>query len=132
MNIDNIKRKILKLDTRKRIKFIVLYGSVAHGTSNKLSDIDIAVFYHGTDRERFRFRVKATGELPDKVDLQIFQDLPLYVRKEVLKGKVLYNKDFQFTFNEYMKVIKDFNYFEKYLNHYYEALEEKAHENIAS
>lgn len=31
-----------------------------------------------------------------------------------------------------MKVIKDFNYFEKYLDHYYEALEEKAHESLAN
>jgi uncharacterized protein YutE (UPF0331/DUF86 family) len=46
-------------------------------------------------------------ELPDEYDVQIFQQLPLYVRKEVLKGKPLYVRDNEIydiayrTINEY-------------------------------
>ncbi len=31
--------------------------------------------------------------LNDIFDVQIFQDLPLYIRKDVLNGKLLYMKD---------------------------------------
>lgn len=102
----NIKKKLIALDKEKRIQFIILFGSVADGRDNSLSDVDIAVFYKGTPRERFEFRMKVLGALPGKCDVQIFQDLPISVKKEVIKGKVLYSRDFQFIFDEYIKVIR--------------------------
>lgn len=125
MEIKKIKPTLLKLDNKNKIKFIVLFGSVAQGTSNQLSDIDAAVFYQGNAEERFKFRVQAAGELPDKVDVQIFQDLPLMVKKEVLAGKPLYYTDFQFIFDEFMKVIKEYNTFEKYYKEYLSSLREE-------
>ncbi len=122
MDITKIKQKLLALDSKKAIQFIVLFGSVAQGKNNQLSDIDIAVYYQGNKKERFAFRMKALGEFSDIIDLQIFQDLPLYVQKEVLKGKVMYYKDYNFTFTEFMRVIKDFGHFEKYLKDYYHAV----------
>ena len=67
--------------------------------------------------------MKALGEFSDKIDLQIFQDLPLYIQKEVLKGKVIYYKDYLFTFDEFMRIIKEYDHFEKYLQEYYNAVE---------
>jgi predicted nucleotidyltransferase len=118
MDLKTIISKLLKIDASKRIKFIILFGSTSTGMDNPLSDIDIAVYYEGTPRERFRFRVKALGELPDKIDLHIFQDLPLVVKKEVISGKMLYSQSFEFIFEEAMKVIKEFDSFEKYYNEY--------------
>lgn len=122
MNIENIKDRLLKLDTQKKIQFIVFFGSRAEGRENRFSDTDIAVYYKGTARERFKFRIKALGEFPEKIDAQIFQDLPLPVQKEVLKGKVIFYRNFQFTFDAFMKVIKEFDRFERQLNIYYDTL----------
>ena len=119
MDIGKITQKIVALG-KKKVRFIVLFGSYASGKQTPLSDIDIAVYYDGNKEERFKFRIKASGSLPDKVDLHVFQDLPVLIQKEVLSGKILYYKDYQFTFNEYMKVIKEFNLFEKYYNEYYQ------------
>ncbi len=118
MNPKKIKEIILKLDKKKAVKFMILFGSTAKKMNNPLSDIDIAVFYDGDTNERFKFRIKASGNLPDKVDLQIFQDLPTVVQNEILTGKLIYYDNFQFMFDEYMKVIREFNYFEKYYNEY--------------
>ena len=118
MDLNTIVSKLLKIDASKRIKFIILFGSTSKGTNDSLSDIDIAVYYEGTSRERFRFRAKALGNLPHKVDLHIFQDLPIIVKKEVISGKVLYSPSFELTFDEAMKVIKEFDSFEKYYNEY--------------
>ena len=125
MNIEKIKQKILDLDKKKRIKFIVLFGSYAAGKQTPFSDIDIAVYYDENKEERFRFRLHAWGELPDNIDLQVFQDSPLPVKKEILSGKVLYYEDYQFTFDQFMAVIKEFSSFEKYYLEYLSQLEKE-------
>lgn len=130
-NLKKIKEKLLKLDKQKldnhkKIKFIFLYGSKARARDTPLSDIDIAVYYEGSGKERFQFRMKALGELPNKVDLQIFQDLPLTIKKEVISGKVLYYQDYQFLFDQCIGVIKEFNSFEKYYNEYLNELKKES------
>ena len=111
-------KKILALDAKKAIRFIILFGSAAKKKNNPLSDVDIAVYYQGNKSERFKFRVKASGELSTKIDLHIFQDLPVAVQKEVLSGKSLYYDNYSFMFEQYLAVIKEFNTFEKYYNQY--------------
>ena len=125
MGIEKIKQKLLDLDKKKRIKFMILFGSYAAGKQTPLSDIDIAVYYDGNKEERFRFRLHALGELPKNIDLQIFQDLPLPVKKEILSGKVLYSEDYQFTFDQFIAVIKEFSSFEKYYLEYLSQLEKE-------
>ncbi|MBI3032626.1 nucleotidyltransferase domain-containing protein [Candidatus Woesearchaeota archaeon] len=108
---EQIKKKLLELDTKRRIKFIVLFGSVASRKNNPLSDIDIAVYYEGTSNQRFDFRIKACGNLPDYVDAQIFQDLPLYIQVEVLKGKILYLKSKKMLLDVALKTIQEYEDF---------------------
>lgn len=102
--------KIKKLGGKK-IKFIIIYGSTAKGNQTSLSDIDLAVYYEGTKEERFRFRMKILGIISDKFDIQTFQDLPLYVQREVLKGKILYYDDIRFLYEKIRKTSIDFDEF---------------------
>ena len=119
MDIESIKDKILEKDAKKKVKFIMLFGSAISGTNNSLSDIDVAIYYDGDDKERFQFQLQiARG----KLDVKIFQDLPLTVKNEVLKGKLLYYDDYDFMYDRCMEVIKEFRYFEKYYNEYLEVL----------
>ncbi len=121
--VQKITQTILKLDRKKKIKFVILFGSRAKGRETPLSDIDIAVYYEGNEKERFQFRVTALGNLSNKVDLHVFQDLPLTVKKEVIAGKVLFYRNYQFLFDEALKVVREYEFFEKYLKEYYAALE---------
>ena len=116
--------RIRKLDEKGKVQFITLYGSLVESREGKLSDIDIAIYYDADARERFSFRVRAQGRLGDKFDIQIFQDLPTYVKKEVVSGgKVLFYKDYDFLFNVYLGTLREYADFEKYLNTYYSYLE---------
>ncbi len=104
----------------EKIKFIMLYGSAAKGESTSLSDIDLAVYYHGDKKERFDFRIKILGRVSDKFDIQIFQDLPLYIQNEILStGKVIYYRDYKEIFNIFMKTIREFEDFKPRLQLYY-------------
>jgi predicted nucleotidyltransferase len=102
-----------------RIAFIALYGSVTKNRDTPLSDIDLAVFYEGNKEERFKFRMSVLGRTGDEFDVQIYQDLPLYIQKEVISyGKLLYYKEYDVVFDIYINVIKNFDDFKRHLNLY--------------
>lgn len=113
----------IKAIGRDKVRFVVLYGSAAKGKLTKLSDVDIAVFYIGDKSERFEFRKKILGRVSDEFDIQIFQDLPLYIQKDILStGEVIYSVDYRETFEIFMKVIRGFEDFKPRLEVYYSGL----------
>ncbi|MBU0760062.1 MAG: nucleotidyltransferase domain-containing protein [Nanoarchaeota archaeon] len=99
-----------------RVKFVILFGSQAEGRARKDSDYDLAVYYEGDKDERFKFRLSVSEN--ERFDIHTFQDLPLYVRKEVLKGKVLYAEDLRFVYDVAYETIKAFEDFKKYYYDY--------------
>ena len=116
MNIASIVSELKRLG-KNRIKFILHFGSSAHGKSTPLSDIDVGSYYEGNADERFRFRIQASG-LFNNVDIHIFQDVPLTVQREMLQGKIAYVRDEDYIYNEGIRVMKEFSRFEKYYNEY--------------
>lgn len=110
--------RIRRLDREDKVQFIVLYGSLAEGRRGKLSDIDLAIGHEGNKKERFNFRLKTLGELEDKFDVQIFQDLPLYIKVEVLKGKVLYARDMKLLNEIALETIREFELFKPHFLDY--------------
>jgi len=90
---EKFMQTIRRLPGFQKVRFIVFHGSAAEGRALPDSDIDICIYYEGTPEEQWTYRKNLLKELPDKYDIQIFQQLPLYVRKEVLKGRPIYVKD---------------------------------------
>lgn len=125
INMEEVKRKleifleiVKSMEEFPRIDFIIFYGSLAQGKGNKSSDIDICVSFRGKKEDMSRFRLKLLTELcDDSYDIQIFQQLPLYVQIEVLKGKVLYVRDKKFLSDIALKTIREFDFFKP---HYYD------------
>ena len=108
---------------KEKIKFIILYGSVVECNQTPLSDIDLAVYYEGSKEERFKFRMEILGNVNDKFDIQTFQDLPLYIRKEIIShGEILYQKNYSEIFDIFIKTIKSFGDFKPRLDIYYSGL----------
>lgn len=93
------------------VEFVIFYGSRAQRTQTEASDLDICVYYKGKEEEMSRFRLKLLSRLPSYCDVQIFQQLPLYVRKEVLRGRVIYARDRRFLHDVALKTIRDFESF---------------------
>ncbi len=108
----------------EKIRFIILYGSAAEGTTREGSDIDLCLDIDADiDYERSKFRLRVLSELPDVFDVQIFAQLPLYVKKEVLKGKVIFCRDEEHLYEIAISTIKEFDDF-KY--RYYDYIGERA------
>ena len=111
-------KKLKALKGFHKVKFVILFGSQTTGKANKMSDYDFAVYFEGDKKERFKFLIKLNSSLSDKFDVKIFQDLPLYVRKEVLKGKIIYTKDRSFVYDVAYQTIEEFEDFKKYYYDY--------------
>jgi len=96
-----------------KLRFIYLYGSSADGKTTERSDIDLALHYNITDkRELYNLLYVISGSFPDKYDIHMFQLLPLYIRIEVFKGKLLYTNDKGFVYDIAWETIKEYNDFE--------------------
>lgn len=91
--IEKAVAAILNDESASQIRAILLFGSVADRSFHKMSDIDICVVFRESPslREATEFRVRVLGQLPEKADIQVFNILPMKIKKEIAKNhKVLY------------------------------------------
>ena len=109
--IQNAVQKIQEL-TENKLEWVILYGSYSTGEQREDSDIDLCVYMEAGKDERFRVRINIQGSLGDRFDVQMFQDLPVYVRMEILKGKVIFCRDMSQLNDIVYSTIMDYNLFE--------------------
>jgi len=109
--IDRAVQKIITSGGDK-VRFIILYGSACEGRMKEDSDIDISVYYDDADASEFRLKV-LSDLFDDVYDIKIFQQLPLPIRMQILKGKVLYEDDTAFMYDKAYETIKEFESFKR-------------------
>jgi|SRR3989344_3540816 len=118
---------IEKAKKDKNIIAVALYGSSLHG---KGRDIDICLFldkkYPNLSMSKKRLKFLSHFNY----DIQIFQQLPIYIRKRILKGKILYAKDENKLYEIAYDTIKEFNYFEKHYKTYLEHVKNGQRKNL--
>lgn len=105
---------ILNDSLKDNIKAIFLFGSFADNSFTKRSDIDICVVFKKklSLKETTEFRVRVCGELPKKVDVQVFSILPQKIKKDIARNhKVLYKDNDYDNINFSIKYLKDDDYF---------------------
>ncbi|MCK4730332.1 MAG: nucleotidyltransferase domain-containing protein [Candidatus Aenigmarchaeota archaeon] len=114
---EGIINKLKSLEYFDNLLFIYVFGSQISGNPRKDSDIDICLFYEIEDKKKLhKLELKVKGSFPEKYDLQFFQSLPLYVKKSIFKGKLIYCKNENLVFDLALKTFRDFEDFEpKYL-----------------
>lgn len=102
---------------------VFLFGSVTQGKERKNSDIDICLVMKQNRYTAFELSQKKMEYLESfNVDMQIFQQLPLYIRKRILReGKELFCKDEDELYLVAFRAIAEFDDFK---HTYYDYLEE--------
>lgn len=113
-----ILQNLKKLHLLSKTDFVILFGSTSKGTSNPLSDIDICISLNLPAKERFKARISLSGLAPEKYDIQIFEDLPVYLQKSVISGKVLYCKKQEKLIEKAIQVINEYDDFKKFYYFY--------------
>jgi len=112
--IEKAVNVILNDELRDSIEAILLFGSFADSSFTKESDIDIcALFRNGISlKEATEFRIRVSGQLPEKVDVQAFNVLPQRVKRDIARNhKVLFRGNDYDNIGFSIKYLKDDDYF---------------------
>ena len=118
-SVDSAVRQIQKISGFEQVQFIILYGSAIERRMNRESDIDLCVYYDGIPGDAARFRHKVLSELSGtRYDVQIFQQLPLYVRVEVIRGLPVFVRNTRFLYERATDTLRDFGDFKHRLYDY--------------
>ncbi|MFH1432544.1 MAG: nucleotidyltransferase domain-containing protein [archaeon] len=105
----------------KEIIAVILFGSAARG--EKYRDVDVALVVDSRMSALLmsKKRLKYLSAFPD-IDVQIFNKLPIYIRKRVLEdGKVLLFNDYDKAYDIAIDTIREFDDFRPYYEDYLEA-----------
>jgi len=89
--------------TRPEVRLAYLFGSILHGRSNALSDIDVAVLvdpdHYEAHKDAFRYEIALINDLADalgtdRVDLVILNQAPPLLANEVIsRGRIVACRD---------------------------------------
>jgi predicted nucleotidyltransferase len=102
---------------------VMLFGSVARGESRAQSDVDICLVLYPKCWQLEELARKRWEYLRFDLDIKIFQQLPLYVRRRVLReGVVLLVKDEDQLYELAFRTAKEFEDFKHIYRDYLEAI----------
>ena len=101
--IEKIKKDFEEF--KDRVFGILLYGSYAKDEYTKRSDIDICLV--GVDKDTY---MEILGKLGNKYDIKIFEELPLYIKIDIIKNhKVIFGDELELSeyFYKFRKIWRD-------------------------
>jgi predicted nucleotidyltransferase len=102
---------------------VMLFGSVARGESSAQSDVDICLVLYPKRWQLEELARKRWKYLRFDLDIKIFQQLPLYVRRRVLReGVILLVKDEDQLYELAFRTAKEFEDFKHIYRDYLEAI----------
>lgn len=116
-----MERKLLEAAKKDSdVLAVVLFGSRARGEAAR--DVDLClVLLPEKARESFKKRIEYSTH--KKLDVQVFQDLPIYIRKRILEdGKILLCKDEDLFYDIATATVREFEYFKPRYEDYLEGV----------
>jgi len=114
---------VKKAKKDKDILAVILFGSFARKEPHH--DIDVCLVLYPKKHAKLSLSRKKLEYLTDfnKTDIQVYQQLPIYIRARILKeGKVLFCKNEDTLYDIAFETIKDFNDFEPRYKTYLEGV----------
>lgn len=118
-------RLVKKAKADQDLLAVILFGSHVRGEEGPASDLDICLVLQPGDWGDLELSQKKLEYLKSfNLDAQVYQQLPLYIRRRVLKeGKVLFCRDVEKLYELAFRTVQEFEDF-KHIYHGY--LEEVA------
>lgn len=124
MELTNQKQEIeCLIDKAKKNKKIIAFALFGSSLKGKGRDVDVCVFLDKKlpNKEMSKIRFELLSHCKEGIDIQIFQQLPIYIRSRIMKeGKIIFSKDDNRLYEIAFETINEFNMFKKlydiYLN----------------
>ncbi|MFW6282524.1 MAG: nucleotidyltransferase family protein [Minisyncoccales bacterium] len=121
-----LKDALKKIKKDDRILAVALFGSYAR--DEEYRDIDLALILNKkmTKKEMSKIKVEYLSKINPKIDLHIFQQLPIYIRFRVLKeGKILLSKEDSKLYEIALINLKEYEFYKKIYSMYLENVENR-------
>jgi predicted nucleotidyltransferase len=108
-----VRRVVDRARRDPAILAVILFGSHARGEASAESDVDLClVLASDTTPKLTMSRTRLAYLAEDKLDLVIFQQLPLHIKSRVLKeGKVLFVRDEDALYDVAIRAARAFEHF---------------------
>ncbi|MEK6938001.1 MAG: nucleotidyltransferase domain-containing protein [Nanoarchaeota archaeon] len=117
------KNYLLQLKKDKKVMAIYQFGSYGTKKYNPyLSDVDICIFTADTSPNSI-LKLHSFGS--EKVDISLFDHLPIYLKPEVFKGKPLFIRDSSFISRKFAIAFREYQDFKKYNEKYWKELKKR-------
>jgi uncharacterized protein len=119
-----IERLIEEASGDRDVLAVMLYGSQARGDAAPGSDTDICLVLDDAPRSPLALSQKKLAYLAlGDLDVQVFQQLPLYVRQRVLaEGRVLHAKDVGGLYDVAFRTVREFENFRHEYDEYLQVI----------
>ena len=120
---DPVKKVVDRARCDPDVLAVMAFGSRARGDATPSSDTDICLVRHsGSRRDPDLSRKRLDHLVHVDLDIQVFQQLPLYIRSRVLKdGRILFCRDEEKLHALAFRTARAFEYFQPYSYGYLEA-----------
>lgn len=112
--IEKALAAILNDKIKENVLAVLLFGSYSDKTATKRSDIDVcAVLKKNISlKEATLFRMRIAREVPEKIDIQVFNALPQVLKRSIARNhKILYKRNEYDNVGFSLKYLKDKDYF---------------------
>jgi predicted nucleotidyltransferase len=103
-----LENSIQKIDKDPLFIGMILFGSALH--SDQYHDIDIALISTNppiSDQEK----LKIILSFPEKFDVRFLEDFPLNIAKDVIRGNLILNKDYNEIFDRFISIFQNWELF---------------------
>ncbi|MBI2451582.1 nucleotidyltransferase domain-containing protein [Candidatus Pacearchaeota archaeon] len=119
------KKIIEKIKRNKEIIAVLLFGSYARKEPYRDIDVCLVLDKKYPALKMSRIKLEYSSLVPSKFDITIFQQLPLYIRKRILKeGKIILCKNESLLYEIAFSTIKEFEFYKKIYYNYLGKIEE--------
>ena len=117
---DLLQDMVKQANGDSRVLAVVLFGSTARGERRDTSDVDVClVLKPGTYSPEALMDIRLQYLAAFAADIQIFQQLPIYLRQRVLKdGKVLFCRDQDALYDIALRTVQAFADFKPLYDRY--------------
>jgi uncharacterized protein len=115
-----VDKDVLKLvEKAKKDEKVVAVGVFGSSLKGKGRDIDVCLFLDKKYSNIEMSKKKLSYFSKDEIDVQIFQQLPVYIRMQIIKEvEVLFCKDEDFLYELAFDTIKEFGFYKKVYDMY--------------
>lgn len=120
------------LKESEAVHSMLLFGSSARGEATSDSDIDICIIENPGVTLDLKEKLRITRELPEKVDISFFRDLPLSMRQSVLQeGEILYTRDDYYVYTLVKEIDYEMPQYERMQEEYHREVMKRVKKRLA-